>query len=604
MRIIKYIFAIITFSVLFSSFPSKLFANENILYTENFEEDNLIPWEMFPSGTVWQIKDVAGSKKFGSYTNQPIEEAQTGDYSWRDYMFSVDITPLNNYDRNIFFRANPQRITYANLTFPYGYGLHLSPDYIDLQKYTQNMTGPDIPNKRYHLINDEYWEGTKNIKVVVQGNNIKVYYNNKQNPIIEYTDTDEPILSGRISLAHASGSMGHSEVYFDNVIISKLEQETDEFPDLNVPYYSQKNPAWKNDIYDHSQNQEWANSYYTVGNWGCALTSAAMILKYHGHDVDPKALNLWLIESPDGYLGNGYVNWNAISRYSLQHSNHNAKALEFERKPPTLEQIKTEIINGNPVIADVFDHFVVVDEITDSSFGIKDPAYEENMLLSRYGNVIKNLNTFTPSDTDLSYILIVSNNPNIKFYDQNGTQLNVTIYEEGVISNDEGEYWHNMEKIYSIQIPKPSPATYQVSFEGNGNYYIKYFAYNTIGNPVIASKEFNITNNKNYKFEINYDESPYMKDLTATTNSERCVPGIISYFDISYNLGKINKKYYFSIRKQLSLLDYYEKHKWIAPLKFNLKILKYQILHTPKQKINKNVARNIVELIDRCQTIK
>jgi len=52
---------------------------------------------------------------------------------------------------------------------------------------------------------------------------------------------------------------------------------------LNVPLYSQNDPRWKNSVMQTCGR--------TVGQAGCALTSAAMVFKYYGGSKNPGQLN-------------------------------------------------------------------------------------------------------------------------------------------------------------------------------------------------------------------------------------------------------------------------------------------------------------------------
>lgn len=54
---------------------------------------------------------------------------------------------------------------------------------------------------------------------------------------------------------------------------------------------------------------------WTIEEKGCALTSAAMVLTYHGKPTDPSALNTWLINN-DGYTSKGNVIWGKVCEYS------------------------------------------------------------------------------------------------------------------------------------------------------------------------------------------------------------------------------------------------------------------------------------------------
>ncbi len=53
---------------------------------------------------------------------------------------------------------------------------------------------------------------------------------------------------------------------------------------------------------------------YTIAQRGCALVSGAMVLAYHGVDVDPVTLNRWMNEN-NGFSGGSAVDFSAIARY-------------------------------------------------------------------------------------------------------------------------------------------------------------------------------------------------------------------------------------------------------------------------------------------------
>ncbi|MBF0319281.1 MAG: C39 family peptidase [Nitrospirae bacterium] len=63
---------------------------------------------------------------------------------------------------------------------------------------------------------------------------------------------------------------------------------------------------------------------YTIKRKGCFLTSAAMILSYHGVNVDPPTLNTWLKNkksdniTPDGYDKNGNVEPRAVVAFAAE----------------------------------------------------------------------------------------------------------------------------------------------------------------------------------------------------------------------------------------------------------------------------------------------
>jgi len=118
--------------------------------------------------------------------------------------------------------------------------------------------------------------------------------------------------------------------YHDRIFYLKhnIDVEPYEFS-LDVEYQSQIDPSWEHFEYDSAST--WFASNLSIGKWGCALTSASMVLNYFSHPTNPKLLNDWLLSQPDGFIRNGLVNWLAISRYTKLHKNSNNSILEFNR---------------------------------------------------------------------------------------------------------------------------------------------------------------------------------------------------------------------------------------------------------------------------------
>src|SRR3972149_2946928 len=105
-------------------------------------------------------------------------------------------------------------------------------------------------------------------------------------------------------------------LFLAGLTLEKVTQQT-----LPVPYFSQKDPQWGSNEYDHGNTQDlWCGT--TMSQCGCAVTSAAMILKYYGVDrnpdgltTSPKTLNDWLKDRVDGFLY-GNLNFQAVTDYA------------------------------------------------------------------------------------------------------------------------------------------------------------------------------------------------------------------------------------------------------------------------------------------------
>jgi hypothetical protein len=96
------------------------------------------------------------------------------------------------------------------------------------------------------------------------------------------------------------------------------------------PDFKQDDPEaeWWDDIYDHNTDQS-----DSIARWGCAMTAMANLLAYYGaRDVDPGALNNWMINH-NGYVvsgsNQGAVYWGSIDDYQPEGSD--VGVIEYQR---------------------------------------------------------------------------------------------------------------------------------------------------------------------------------------------------------------------------------------------------------------------------------
>lgn len=189
----------------------------------------------------------------------------------------------------------------------------------------------------------------------------------------------------------------------DNVVV-KYGDPLDN--SIAFPYFSQRDPAWKDLPYDSAS--EWAgNQTNSIERWGCAITSVAMVLKEYGikmpngDNVNPEKINTWLMSQPDGYIGNGLLNWLAISRLArdARNNGHADTDLEFVK---SYGSPSDEISSGKYPIIDEGGHFVTLYDQDVDSYIINDP-YDASRSSKLKTELIQSVNTYTPSNTDLSY---------------------------------------------------------------------------------------------------------------------------------------------------------------------------------------------------------
>jgi len=133
---------------------------------------------------------------------------------------------------------------------------------------------------------------------------------------------------------------------------------------IDVPQFFQADPNWSHDSLGDSPG--------TLGGEGCAVTSAAMVLKFYGMDVDPGRLNRFL-KLGEGYEGRGWIRWEVAALFSP------GKVEKAYEDLPSYGLIDWNLLMGNPVIVrlrlpDGITHFVVIVGKRGADYLIRDPA--------------------------------------------------------------------------------------------------------------------------------------------------------------------------------------------------------------------------------------
>jgi hypothetical protein len=282
-----------------------------------------------------------------------------------------------------------------------------------------------------------------------------------------------------------------TDVNFTSILIDYVRVSDDEHTSINFPYLSQKDPRWGDHEYD-SANQ-WAGVDNSgIDRWGCAITSTAMILNHYGvtddlgQEMTPDFLNTWLKSQPDGYIGPGLMNWIAVTRYSKGKVPGEKNSLEFTRSyDPT--NVVTPAIFGLP------GHFVVVHEEDALNWKINDPANEAKKTLSKT-STIKSINRYVPSNTNLSYMMFVSN-PVVNIKIDGGTE-----YIDNITDDIDGTVGQSTKIVY---LAKPVKKDYDLYLKGPKNSLIKAYLYDVSGAVVVAdlsTGEFGIAH-----YVVHYD---------------------------------------------------------------------------------------------------
>ncbi len=258
--------------------------------------------------------------------------------------------------------------------------------------------------------------------------------------------------------------------------------------DLSVPILKQISEPWQSNVYDSAD--KWSPLAPTINRWGCALTSAAMILQYYGINrlpdntpLDPGTLNSWLKGQPDGYVGNGEINWLAISKLSklAKDSGHNPgfthDALEFSWSNGYHPDVLTSDLQiGQPDILEEAGHFIVAKGINGSTFSINDPFYNRLLLTDSYNNSFLSLRRYTPAFSDLSYIMLVTDQSiDVSLKDNNGNQVGQIVNEQSI--TDPVTTLSNGSPLKIVLMKKPDTGNYKIVVKGPNNHLYNINAY-------------------------------------------------------------------------------------------------------------------------------
>ena len=458
-----------------------------------------------------------------------------------NYIFELDMKFVNGTDHNVAFRFTP--------SFPSNdwYDLHFqSPGDFVLERVNPGIYNVFVPqnypnNQTYH------------IKIVVNKNNIKVYIDNLL--VRDYTSDVDRFPSGRIALRAGTGADPSSETYFDNIVVTNIDDEVS--PILPVPYFSQNALPWGPTEYDHASSLRFPNT--TMDRWGCAVTSAAMVLNYHGmtqfpngNSVDPGTLNDWL-KTHKGYLtgkgGGGsysYLSWPAIGKLTkdLFDAGKSSTKLMHKRAYPNVNT--TTLLNDDLNIrkfpdilyvqnASTSGHFVVAKGITDTTYAVNDPEWNVPTL-SSFNNSYMQVDRYVPSNTNLSYIVAIAN-PEVELLlidplgRKTGKQIvngqiqefnqipDATYAFEAPISNPNthGTVENLGTGVNVFLLPEPNDGNYTVNISSTheGKYTVNFATFEEDGDFEVYKKLGAINSTDTEDFGIQYSQT----DLSFVTHA-------------------------------------------------------------------------------------
>ena len=152
----------------------------------------------------------------------------------------------------------------------------------------------------------------------------------------------------------------------------------------DVPHFAQNDPRWADDKLGHTPG--------SLGEEGCAVASAAMVLASYGADLDPGRLNTHL-RANEGYTERGWLYWEKASACPPVVAEH------IYEDDASHFLIDWNLLRGNPVIVRLrypngITHFVVIVGKSGHEYLIRDPGagHERGLyFLSEFGSPIEAL---------------------------------------------------------------------------------------------------------------------------------------------------------------------------------------------------------------------
>lgn len=479
-------------TLFFSVSSREIFASE-ILFEDDFS-DGFEKWQFVrDQGQHWTVNEGMANAYVNSKFSitEAVPKDQFWSDSWTNLEYSLDILPLAGVDRNVSFSFK-NLSTWCEIHF------------VGNSYYLAQITDGNLV---------EYFSGAASLPsnhishVLIRKNQDTISIFIDDNLVGEHKSELFNEAVGKIGIKAGTGAVSPTNVRFDNILVRSL----DEPQGLDVPDIKQTDPTWADDQYDTAAN--WSQNP-TINRWGCALTSLSMIFNFHkidkmpdGTSTTPDHLNTWLKSQPDGYIGQGLLNWVAITRLArILNEQYQTTKLEYSKSIlDHFQSAKDEIDQSRPVILQIPGHFVVAKGVSDdqSDLLINDPATSSSTLDPQATQLLST-RIFQPSQTDLSYLVFVFDPKlTIAITDQNSQPIaNLDQFNDAIITQDLSE---SLPLQNIIHIPKPADGQYliNVSQEQQGPFTLQIFSYDDLANPTLLHQN-GIVGPNGKTFELDY----------------------------------------------------------------------------------------------------
>lgn len=476
----KRIIFIITLFIFFALTSKTEAFVEKVVFEDDFSQ-GFEKWQSVRTNAhYWSIENEAakGHVPNGGRVVEMVPKDEYWDSEWKNMVYEFDFTPVAGADKNFSFK-------YENASN--WYEIHFSFSAIELIRI-QDGRSAFRKGANFPLENGQ----TYRFRLTLYNDNIKFEIDDET--VIDVKDFSFNNNFGKIGIKAGTGSVYPTIVFFDNIVVKTIEDG------LDVPYFSQRDPLWGADEYDSASNYTWGTPNASMERWGCATTSMAMLMNFHGFTMmpdgitplTPQTLNNWLKDEDDGYVGEGQINWSAATRLSKEIADLNPgmKKLEYVWHDYNVDKLKTELDEEKPAILRVPEHFVVAKAFANETFNINDPYWEDRTTLASYEETYDNMRLFQPSNTDLSYFLMTSD-PELQIVlkDASGSAVSLQNFDEGGIA-DPTTPSVKQPSVQMNQLPKPESGEYTIELSRGtvGEFKFELFVYDQDANPTIFKK--------------------------------------------------------------------------------------------------------------------
>lgn len=465
------------------------------------------------------------------------------------YVFESDVTLISGSDRHFSYRFSPVAPELIRT-------IHIFPS----GEFTVET---DNPNYNTYVPMILQFNHAYHFRMEVRNDGIKVYVGEPggEPQLVRDNEFITHIWAGTIGLGESPGSGSNTETWFDNVKVTTLENQNNS--DLAVPLLKQTDSLWGSNLYDNANL--WSTGATDMSRWGCAVTSAAMVLRYNKVDrlpsnelLDPGTLNTWLKSVSDGYIRNGLVNWMAISRLTKLAKDYNPDfnfdALEYKRVSGQHDDLlKSDIENNIPGILSEPGHFVVAKGVSGNTFNINDPFYSRTTL-NDYGNSYSSYGKFIPSNTDLAYLMfVVDPNVNISLKDSQGNVMG-EVFTELPLADPLNTLTNTTGPLKVLIFAKPPTDNYKVEVTSStaAPYFLQGYLYDVNGNVKMFEKKDVVSQDNADTYNINFDKDnssngDVMQDVTLLSFKNDLIT--------LYSLGHIKKETYKELLEKIKEIE-------------------------------------------------